>query len=179
MSDGLARAGLRKRFKEQVVGDGIDAGDAGAVSHQGVGHAPSGADRHPFPAGKGHNIGHNHKQWRETVPIDSGPIRTPIAAGCPALYRRNIRPNLFRPVLPTSPPASGWPAASARARSGDHRAEPSRSGRRCHRWRTTASGKRAKRSAISVGTEPMAINRGIVGLQVREPAVAINGCQQP
>ena len=66
-----APGGVQEALEQQVMGDGIDGGDAQAVGQQRVGHAAARADGDGRGAGEAHQVGHQQKQGRVAI-IDHG-----------------------------------------------------------------------------------------------------------
>ncbi len=62
-----AARGAKEALEQQVVGHGINGGDAQAVGQQRVGDAAAGADRDVGPPRKAHQIGHQQEERRVAI----------------------------------------------------------------------------------------------------------------
>ncbi len=72
---GVGAGGVEKALKEQIVGDGVDVGDAGTVGNQRVGHAAAGVHRHPCLAGIADDVGHDEKERAVAIAGDGRQFR--------------------------------------------------------------------------------------------------------
>jgi len=72
---------VEKTLEEQIVGDGIDVGDARAIGHQRVGHAAPGVKWDAGLAGKARDVGHHEKEGCVAVARDGRQLAVQALAG--------------------------------------------------------------------------------------------------